>query len=146
LFSTLFGVFLVQITARFVFNKPLPWTDEVAVMLYVWVILWAAAVIVPEREHVMFDLVWNAASRRTRQVMRIAGNLMIGGLAAWALPACLDYLHFMAREATPVLGVPFLVVFAPFGLLLISLVLRSARNIWRAFKGFDLDDAAVPVA
>ncbi len=145
LFATLFGVFLIQITARFVFNKPLPWTDEVAVMLYVWVILWAAAVIVPEREHVMFDLVWNAAGRRTRQAMRIAGNLMIGGLAAWALPACLDYLRFMAREGTPVLGVPFLIVFAPFGLLLISLVLRSARNIWRASKGLDLDDAAVPV-
>ena len=146
LFATLFAVFLIQITARFVFNKPLPWTDEVAVMLYVWVILWAAAFIVPEREHVMFDLVWNAVGRRARQVMRIAGNLMIGGLAAWALPACLDYLRFMAREGTPVLGVPFLWVFAPFGLLLISLVLRSARNVWRAWQGLDLDDAGVPVA
>jgi len=44
LFSTLFLVFMVQIVARFVFNRPLPWTDEAAVVLYVWVILWAAAV------------------------------------------------------------------------------------------------------
>jgi TRAP-type C4-dicarboxylate transport system permease small subunit len=35
-------VFLVQIVARFGFNRPLPWTDELAVILYVWVILWAA--------------------------------------------------------------------------------------------------------
>ena len=60
LFVSLFVVFIVQVVARFVFNKPLPWTDELAVVLYVWVILWAAAFIVPEREHVMFDLVWNA--------------------------------------------------------------------------------------
>ena len=34
LFVALFGVFIVQITARFGFNKPLAWTDEAAVILY----------------------------------------------------------------------------------------------------------------
>ena len=36
LFLAMFIVFLVQITARFGFNKPLPWTDEAAVILYIW--------------------------------------------------------------------------------------------------------------
>lgn len=43
MFLGLFVVFLVQITARFGFNRPLPWTDELAVVLYLWVILWASA-------------------------------------------------------------------------------------------------------
>jgi TRAP-type C4-dicarboxylate transport system permease small subunit len=146
LFSALFAVFMVQIAARFWFNRPLPWTDEAAVVLYVWVILWAAAFIVPEREHVMFDLVWNASRPRTRQVMRITGNLMVGGLAAWAIPACWDYVHFMAREGTPVLGLPFMWVFLPFVLLLAGLALRSAINIWRAARGLDLGDAELPAA
>jgi TRAP-type C4-dicarboxylate transport system permease small subunit len=137
---------MVQIAARFGFNRPLPWTDEAAVVLYVWVILWAAAFIVPEREHVMFDLVWNASRPRTRQVMRITGNLMVGGLAAWAIPACWDYVHFMAREGTPVLGLPFMWVFLPFVLLLAGLALRSAINIWRAARGLDLGDAELPAA
>ena len=146
LFAALFAVFMVQIVARFGFNRPLPWTDELAVCLYVWVILWAAAAIVPEREHVVFDLVWNAAGRRARQVMRIAGNAMVGGLAAWALPACWDYVHFMKREGTPVLGIPFMWVFLPFIALLIALVLRSAHAVWRAARGLDLDDAGIPTA
>lgn len=146
LFLALFAVFMVQIVARFGFNRPLPWTDEVAVCLYVWVILWAAAAIVPEREHVMFDLVWNAVGRRARQGMRIAANLMIGGLAAWALPATWDYVHFMAREGTPVLGIPFMVVFLPFVALMIALVLRALRAIWRAAQGLDLEDAGIPSA
>ncbi len=95
LFTAMFLVFLVQIAARFGFNRPLPWTDELAVVLYVWVILWAAAFMVPAREHVVFDLVWNAVGRRGRRVMAIAGQLLIGGLAAWALPASWDYVHFM---------------------------------------------------
>ena len=88
LFVALFIVFIVQITARFAFNKPLPWTDELAVVLYVWVILWASAFVVPEREQVVFDLGWNSVGRRTRQVMRVLGNLMIGGLALVARSVC----------------------------------------------------------
>ena len=80
-FLCLFLTFLVQITARFGFNKPLPWTDELAVILYLWAILWAAAFMVPEREQVVFDLVWNSVSVGTRRVMRIVGNLLIGSLA-----------------------------------------------------------------
>lgn len=144
LFLTLFMVFLVQIAARFGFNKPLPWTDEAAVVLYLWVILWSAAVVVPQREHVVFDLIWNIAGQRTRQAMQITGNLLIGGLALVALPASWDYVHFMARESTPVLSIPFMAVFMPFVLLLLALVLRSAHAIWQACKGQGLEVSTLP--
>ena len=139
LFLTLFIVFIVQITARFVFNKPLPWTDEAAVILYIWVILWAAATVVPEREHVVFDLVWNSVGTRARQAMRILGNLLIGGLCLVALPATWDYVHFMAREGSPVLGIPFMWVFMPFVILMAALVVRSAWAIREALCGRGLE-------
>jgi len=139
LFLTLFIVFVIQVTARFLFNKPMAWTDEAAVILYVWVILWAAAVVVPEREHVVFDLLWNSAPYRVRQAMAIVGNLVIGGLSAWGIPGCWDYVHFMAREGTPVLGMSFQWVFMPFVLLLAALALRSAWAIWNAIRGKGLE-------
>ena len=139
LFLALFIVFVIQVTARFGFNKPMAWTDEAAVILYVWIILWAAAVVVPEREHVAFDLVWNSVGLRTRKVMRIAGNLLIGGLALVAIPACWDYVHFMNREGTPVLGISFMWVFLPFVLLLIALVVRAALAIRNAVRGTGLE-------
>lgn len=139
LFLTLFIVFIIQITTRFGFNQPLPWTDEAAVILYIWVILWAAAVVVPEREHVVFDLVWNSVGQRTRQVMRIVGNLLIGGLSLAGLPACWDYVHFMAREGSPVLNIPLMWVFLPFVILLLALVVRSAWAIWQAIRGVGLE-------
>ncbi len=139
LFLTLFIVFVIQVTARFGFNKPLAWTDELAVILYVWIILWAAAFVVPEREHVAFDLLWNSAGHRIRQAMRIVGNLLVGTLAVCAIPATWDYVTFMKREGTPVLGLPFMWVFMPFVFLLVALVVRSAWAIWQAVKGQGLD-------
>jgi TRAP-type C4-dicarboxylate transport system permease small subunit len=139
LFLVLFAVFIVQIAARFGFNKPLPWTDEAAVILYVWIILWGAAAVVPEREHVVFDLVWNSVNTRTRQAMRIVGNLLVGGLALVGIPASWDYVHFMAREGSPVLGISFMWIYLPFVLLLVALVIRCAWGIWNAVRGIGLE-------
>lgn len=143
IFLALFLTFLVQIAARFGFDRPLPWTDELAVILYLWVILWACAFMVPEREHVVFDLLWNSAPRALRRVMRIAGHLLLGTLALVALPANWDYVRFMAREKSPVLDIPFSWVFLPLLLLLLALVARSAWGLWRACRGDDLDTHGV---
>ena len=139
LFLALFLTFLVQITARFGFNQPLPWSDELAVILYLWVILWTCAFVVPEKEHVMFDLVWNSVSPTTRRLMRLVGHTLIGGLAIAAIPASWSYVHFMAREKTAVLGLSFEWVFLPFVLLLLSLAARSWHGLVQAMNNRDLD-------
>ena len=139
LFLALFAVFLIQVAARFGLNQPLPWTDELAVILYIWVIFWTAALVVPQREQVVFDLVWNSVGPRIRQAMAIAGNLLLGGLALAGLPATWDYVHFMQREGTPVLGLPLMWVFLPLVLLMLALVVRSAWAIWQALRGRGLE-------
>ena len=139
LFLLLFLTFLIQITARFIFNRPLPWTDELAVVLYLWVILWAAAFMVPEREHVVFDLIWNGSPPWVRRIMKFTGHALLGGLALVAIPANWDYVRFMAREKTPVLDVPFMWVFLPFVLLLFALVVKSLWGIWQAIQGEGLE-------
>lgn len=144
LFAILFGVFVVQIVARFGFGRPLPWTDELAVILYVWVILWAAAFMVPAREHVVFDLVYNLGGERTRRGMLLLGAVLIGGLAAWALPGTWDYVSFMRREGTPVLGWSFMGVFLPFVGLLVALVVRNAWLAWRMLRGDAPEEPVLP--
>jgi TRAP-type C4-dicarboxylate transport system permease small subunit len=140
LFAAMFCVFLVQIVARFIFNRPLPWSDELAVVLYVWVILWASAFMVPSREHVVFDLLYHAVGPRAKRGMQVVGALLIGVLAAWALPGSWDYVRFMGREGTPVLSLPFSWVFLPFVMLLAVLVVRSAWQLWRLLRGAPLDE------
>jgi TRAP-type C4-dicarboxylate transport system permease small subunit len=88
-------------------------------------------------------LVWNAVSPGARRIMKLLGNAIVGTLAAIAIPANWDYVQFMARESTPVLGLPFMAVFVPFVLLLASLVIRSAWSIWQALQGQGLDAGQV---
>ena len=131
LFALLFLVFVVQVVARFAFSQPLAWTDEAAVILYLWAILWGAALVCSDKENVAFDLLYQKATPPVQRGMAMAACALIGVLAAWGLPGSLDYIHFMRRESTPVLGLPFNWVFAPFAFFLIALVLRYA---WRIFR------------
>jgi TRAP-type C4-dicarboxylate transport system permease small subunit len=131
LFALLFLVFVVQVVARFVLNQPLPWTDEAAVVLYLWAVLWGAAVVCREREHVAFDLLYQSASLPVRRVMALVAALLVGGLCAWALPGTLDYILFMQRESSAVLGLPLHWVFMPFAVLLLALVVRAVRRCWQ---------------
>lgn len=131
IFATMFGTMLLQVFMRYVVNRPLGWTDEVSVVTYVWGIFWAGAFMVRERDHVSFDLVYTALRERDRRLFALAGTLLVGGLFAVAMPSTADYIRFMARERTSVLGIPFDLVFACFFFFLVAVAGRAARRLVR---------------
>ena len=134
LFLALFAVFILQIGARFLFNQPLPWTDEIAVVLYIWSIFWACAFMVPAASHVSVDILIARLSVKPRLWLQTLGQVLLGGLALQALPASWDYVLFMQREATAVLGLPLFWVFLPLLVLLLMLVLRGIWQMVRVVK------------
>jgi TRAP-type C4-dicarboxylate transport system permease small subunit len=131
LFALLFVTFVLQVGARFLFDRPLAWSDELVVILYIAMVFWSAAVLMKEREHVMFDLVYAALPRQGQRVMALLGAVLMAGLMGVLLPYAFDYVRFMHREPTAVLGVPFSIVFAPFLLFVAALVVMYLRKAWR---------------
>jgi TRAP-type C4-dicarboxylate transport system permease small subunit len=129
LFLALFVVFILQIGARFLWNQPLPWTDELAVVLYLWVIFWACAFMVPASNHVSVDIFIQHLPAALRMWFQTAGQLMLGGLALWALPASWDYVWFMRREATAVMGLPLFWVFLPLLVALLMMVIKTLHSV-----------------
>ena len=113
-YGILFLTFILQVVLRFVFNKPLAWSDELIVILYVFSMFWAGAFLLKEKDHVMLDLVYEHLSPQGKRVFSIIYSVLIGGLFLWAVPASYSYVSFMMREKTPVLDIPFSYVFAPF--------------------------------
>jgi len=131
IFAAMFCAFLLQVFMRYVVNRPLGWSDELSVILYVWGIFWGAAFMTTEREHVALDLVYTALPDRGKRLFAALGALIVAALFGAALPATADYVRFMARERTSVLGVRFDLVFAPFVLFLVAAVLRALLRFRR---------------
>lgn len=120
-YGVLFVTFIFQVALRFIFNKPLTWSDELIVILYVFSMFWAGAFLLKEKDHVMLDLLYEHLPLQGKRMFCIAYSLIIGGLFLWAVPASYSYVSFMMREKTPVLDVPFGIVFAAFILFLLSI-------------------------
>ncbi len=128
-YAVLFLTFIFQVVLRFVFDKPLTWSDELIVILYVFSMFWAGAFLLKEKDHVMLDMLYEHLPPQGKRVFSILYSLIIGGLFLWAVPASYSYVSFMMRENTPVLEIPFGLVFGVFILFLLSIGLLYVRKL-----------------
>ncbi|MEO7401325.1 MAG: TRAP transporter small permease subunit [Polaromonas sp.] len=123
-FALLFLTFVVQVAMRFLFDRPLAWSDELIVVLYILMVFWSAATLLKEKEHVMLDLVYEALPPGGQRLFGLIGAALTAGLLLVLLPEAFDYVRFMHREKTPVLDIPFSYVFAPFILFVVVICMQ----------------------
>jgi TRAP-type C4-dicarboxylate transport system permease small subunit len=131
IFAVLFLALVVQVVRRFAFGAPAAWTEELAAIAFVWVIFWGTAFTVPLREHVAVDFVVPRFGPRVRRVLYALGLAALAACFVWALPGIADYVAFMGRESTPVLGLPFSIVYSVFLAAAAMVVLRCLAAIAR---------------
>ena len=60
--AVMFAAFILQIVFRYLLNWPTGWTNEISVMLWIWLVLWGAAFVVREEEEIRFDLFYASAA------------------------------------------------------------------------------------
>jgi TRAP-type C4-dicarboxylate transport system permease small subunit len=67
LFLLMFGVIVLQITLRYVFNRPLVWTDELAQYLFVWISFLGWTMATRKRIHIGISVVADQLPPRVRR-------------------------------------------------------------------------------
>jgi len=75
--AVLVAVTFLQVLCRFVFKIPAVWTEEVARMSFVWLILMGTAIGVKEGTHLVMDMFTAALSPRLGKALQIVILLMI---------------------------------------------------------------------
>jgi TRAP-type C4-dicarboxylate transport system permease small subunit len=131
MFGCVFVVFAYKIVMRYAAGDAVAWADEVSVVLFVWILFWGNAFVVDEHRQIKFDLVYRLLPERGRRVASMVRLLIIGGLFLWALPSVVDYILFLWREHTPVLGWRLDVVYSCFGIFVAAIVIRSVWTLVR---------------
>jgi TRAP-type C4-dicarboxylate transport system permease small subunit len=131
MFAAVFVIFCAKIVLRYAEHISMAWADEVCVILFIWIVFWANAFILRERDHIRFDLLYRAFGPRGQRVLAVLRALLIGGIFAAALPTTIDYIAFLWRERTPVLEWRLDRVYACFGLFAATVVLRCAYDLVR---------------
>lgn len=130
-FLVMFGAFVIQVFTRYVLNHPLGWTTEMCLIAFLWFAFWGGGLMVREQDHVRFDLLYQSVGPKAKRIMTGTVSLILGAVFAYALPANLDYVAFMAHDRTWVMEIRFDYVFAVFVVFLVAV---AVRGLWRAFR------------
>ena len=75
--TALFAVVIGAVVGRYVFGYALSWTEEVPRYLLIWISFLAAAVGVLQRDHVGFDVLFNALPKPMRRALGVALSMLI---------------------------------------------------------------------
>jgi TRAP-type C4-dicarboxylate transport system permease small subunit len=124
LVAAILGAVIAGVARRYFFGAPIVWIDELTSVLFLWAVFWAAALVVPLREHVAFELVDGALPRSVRRWVGVAAALAAAIGLGLAAPKIVDFILFLWRERTPALQWRLDVVFACFGLFVVAMALR----------------------
>ena len=128
-------ILLIGVTARFVFDSPLIWSDELASIVFLWLAMLGSAAALRRGSHMRLTTLvarFHPATRARLEALAVLTPLLF--LLLMAQPA-LDFAQDQGFVETPALGWSELTRAAaiPVGFLLMALValLRLLRQSWR---------------
>lgn len=124
IFAFLFTAIILQVTSRYVFNWPLGWTEEAAVIAFVWLIFWVNAVVLPIRRHVVFDLIYQSVGEQARRILSIVTSSVFALLFLVSIPATYEYFFFLGDHETASLEVSFRFAFLTYFVFAVAIPIR----------------------
>jgi TRAP-type C4-dicarboxylate transport system permease small subunit len=133
--GTMFLAFILQVAFRYVLNLPIGWTNEISVVLWLWLVLWGAAFVLREEEEIRFDLIYGAVGRRARRVMFLLSAAALIALYVISFPAVFDYVTFMKVQSTAYLDIRFDWLFSIYLVFVVAVVVRYIWLSWQALRG-----------
>jgi TRAP-type C4-dicarboxylate transport system permease small subunit len=129
MFIAVFAAFIYKIVMRYAAGDAVAWADEVSVVLFIWIVFLANGFMLDDRRQITFDLIYRHLSERNQRFVAAARSLLVGGIFLCALPASVDYVLFLWRERTPVMGWRLEYVYACFALFMLAVTVRLAYRL-----------------
>ncbi|MFM0158400.1 MULTISPECIES: TRAP transporter large permease [Paraburkholderia] len=126
---------LVGVIFRYVLNRPLSWTDELATMLFLWLAMMGAVLATARGEHMRLTFVLNRVSREQRALLETLGTVVVSGLLVVLIPLAITQSMDDWAVMTPALewpdGIRVLAIAAGTALMLmVSLGKLQAEAKW----------------
>ena len=100
------SVFL-QVLIRFVFKYPLPWTEEVARIAFVYCIFVGATIAVRQNSHLHVDALLVVLPKKAARALVFLGMLLVGVFLVFVTWQGIVLVRATGVQMTPVMQVPF---------------------------------------
>lgn len=132
--ATLLVALIVSVSAnvvgRAVFNRSIPWADELARMLFIWLIFIGAAAAFARYEHIAVDILVRRLKPRAAHMLYLFQHLLISALMGVIIWGGFIVMS-RASGRTAILGVPWNIVNVS---LVLCAIFIAVVALWRAWQ------------
>ncbi|MCC5970001.1 MAG: TRAP transporter small permease [Pararhodobacter sp.] len=127
------GVVFTNVSLRYLSGQSIPWADEVARYLMIWMTFLAAGLVLRQGGHVAITNLHDLLPNRVRMALRAAIVLLLLGFFAYMVWVGQQYMNRMGRQLTPATRVSYWYIYLAmpvgFSLLMAHLLLIAPRFI-----------------
>ena len=126
----------VQVIWRYVLSNPLPWTEQAARYLFIWMLMLAMPILVRRKNNMAFDLLYNRFPVKVQKVVQILTLVLIAAFGCVYFKASMELCVKAANKTAIGLGIPMVWVYGaqPVGAGL--LILTSLEQIVETVIGW----------
>lgn len=132
------SVFL-QVLIRFVFKYPLPWTEEVSRIAFVYTIFVGATIAVREKAHLNIDFLLVVLPPRLAMALKLFGATLVAIFLGFVTWQGIEFVRSTGVQVTPVMQIPFrylyLILPSAGALMLLYLILGTIDELRAARRG-----------
>ncbi|MGH7384561.1 MAG: TRAP transporter small permease [Candidatus Rokuibacteriota bacterium] len=121
--------------SRYVIRSTFTWYDEIARLLFVWIVFLGAAVGVRRTAHFRLHLLVDRFRPGARRVAHVFGVLVVMGFGLILIQQGWKLVELGQFQRTPVMGLSKLYVYASVPVGGALMILYSLPHLWRALRG-----------
>jgi len=135
LLAILLAVVGGQVFARYVLNRSLVWSEELARYLFVYLVFLGAAMALARQRHIQVSVVVERLPPSLRRAVAVAGELLLLGFVGTVLWQSLRLMRLVWTVPTAALLVPWSFVYLGISLGMGAMLLVEVARLWGHLAG-----------
>jgi TRAP-type transport system small permease protein len=127
-----------QVTTRYVFNRPSVRTEQTSQYLFVWLVLYGAAYVFGQKEHMQITFLKDKASVAVQKILTMLGEILIA-IFAGSVMIYGGYLSASGQmtQKDAALGIPMGVIYSAIPISGLFILFYAVGNILLLLKRLD---------
>ena len=132
--SAMFLILLAQVIMRYVFSRPLTWSEEAARFIFVYVSFIGISYAYRQKGHIRMEVVVNLFPQAVRRGLEVLINLGTIALFCYMIPFSFRFIGIQAGVKATATHIPMSIVYTalPLGMALscVRLLISSLHIVW----------------
>lgn len=132
--SAMFLILLAQVIMRYVFSRPLTWSEEAARFIFVYVSFIGISYAYRQKGHIRMEVVVNLFPQAVRRGLEVLINLGTIALFCYMIPFSFRFIGIQAGVKATATHIPMSIVYTALSLGMalscVRLLISSLRIVW----------------